>query len=204
MSENLTNESRIEKFKQEIIILYREAYFAKSQYIILMKVYKKILNNQEEKCKYLLSSIFDALEYSVLLKLTKIFDKDESSESITLYTLLHKVQSCSELNNKDEKIKKFTQKELENLDNRKKDINDLKVYRDKNVSHLDKKYPRGLSSIPVENLINFEKIEEYTDLAYNNIKELYEKVLHEVILDDKQFEIIDIEYNYIEKIINNK
>lgn len=204
MSENLTNESRIEKFKQEITILYREAYFAKSQYIILMKVYKKILNNQEEKCKYLLSSIFDALEYSVLLKLTKIFDKDESSESITLYTLLHKVQSCSELNNKDEKIKKFTQKELENLDNRKKDINDLKVYRDKNVSHLDKKYPRGLSSIPVENLINFEKIEEYTDLAYNNIKELYEKVLHEVILDDKQFEIIDIEYNYIEKIINNK
>lgn len=186
-----------EQLKNELLLLYRESYFAKAQFILLYKTYNEILSNNS--CiKYALHTVFDALEFSVLLKLTKIYDTDPDKQSITLLHIFNKVQCIKELNNNDEKIKKYVSKILEEIiDN--KEIEKIKICRDKVVSHMDKKYPNGLLSLKAEELIDFKLLEKYSDYAYMTIKTLYELVYNEPLLDTKQFDILELECENINR-----
>ena len=168
-----------EQLKDEIILLFREAYFAKAQYFLLYKIYEENLLNNKNNPKYLFATTFDALEFSVLLKLTKIYDTDPRRQSITLIKILKKVQSNKKLNNK------------------KIEINKIKTCRDKVVSHMDKNYRLGLLSLKCNEQITFDLLKEYSDYAYNILKKLYELVYNEVLLDSKQFEILELEYETI-------
>ena len=75
-----------EKFKSELWLLYREAYFAKSQYILFHDLYQLLLSNTSYR--YFFLTIFDSLEFSILLKLTKIYDEDPDKQSITLLHII--------------------------------------------------------------------------------------------------------------------
>lgn len=183
-----------EQLKDEILLLYRESYFAKAQYILLEHIYKEILANPQNSFQYLLSTSFDAMEFSVLLKLTKIYDIDPDKQSITLIHILNKVQSCKELNNNNEVIKKYTITILKDLKDKEDEINKIKICRDKVVSHIDKKYPKGLLSLKVDEQINFDILKKYSNYAYDILKRLYEIIYNEILLDTKQFDILELEY----------
>lgn len=186
-----------EQLKDEIILLFREAYFAKAQYFLLYKIYEENLLNNKNNPKYLFATTFDALEFSVLLKLTKIYDTDPRRQSITLIKILSKVQSNKELNNDNGVIKKYVDDILTELNNKKIEINKIKTCRDKVVSHMDKNYRLGLLSLKCNEQITFDLLKEYSDYAYNILKKLYELVYNEVLLDSKQFEILELEYETI-------
>lgn len=186
-----------EQLKDEIILLFREAYFAKAQYFLLYKIYEENLLNNKNNPKYLFATTFDALEFSVLLKLTKIYDTDPRRQSITLIKILSKVQSNKELNNDNGVIKKYVDDILIELNNKKIEINKIKTCRDKVVSHMDKNYRLGLLSLKCNEQITFDLLKEYSDYAYNILKKLYELVYNEVLLDSKQFEILELEYETI-------
>lgn len=186
-----------EQLKDEIILLFREAYFAKAQYFLLYKIYEENLLNNKNNPKYLFATTFDALEFSVLLKLTKIYDTDPRRQSITLIKILSKVQSNKELNNDNGVIKKYVDDILTELNNKKIEINKIKTCRDKVVSHMDKNYRFGLLSLKCNEQITFDLLKEYSDYAYNILKKLYELVYNEVLLDSKQFEILELEYETI-------
>lgn len=190
-----------EQFKDELLILYREAYFVKAQYILLDKIYKVILSNNYY-IKYTLGAIFDALEFSVLLKLTKIYDFDPDKQSITLLHILNKAQSCKELNNNDKKIKNYVSTVLKEINNNK-EIERIKVCRDKVVSHMDKKYPKGLLSLKQDEQIDFELLKKYSNYAYETLKELYKFVYNETLLDTKQFDILELECESISRKLDN-
>ena len=186
-----------EQLKDEIILLFREAYFAKAQYFLLYKIYEENLLNNKNNPKYLFATTFDALEFSVLLKLTKIYDTDPRRQSITLIKILSKVQTNKELNNDNGVIKKYVDDILTELYNKKIEINKIKTCRDKVVSHMDKNYRLGLLSLKCNEQITFDLLKEYSDYAYNILKKLYELVYNEVLLDSKQFEILELEYETI-------
>lgn len=186
-----------EQLKDEIILLFREAYFAKAQYFLLYKIYEENLLNNKNNPKFLFATTFDALEFSVLLKLTKIYDTDPRRQSITLIKILSKVQSNKELNNDNGVIKKYVDDILTELNNKKIEINKIKTCRDKVVSHMDKNYRLGLLSLKCNEQITFDLLKEYSDYAYNILKKLYELVYNEVLLDSKQFEILELEYETI-------
>ena len=186
-----------EQLKDEIILLFREAYFAKAQYFLLYKIYEENLLNNKNNPKYLFATTFDALEFSVLLKLTKIYDTDPRRQSITLIKILSKVQSNKELNNDNGVIKKYVDDILTELNNKKIEINKIKTCRDKVVSHMDKNYRLGLLSLKCNEQITFDLLKESSDYAYNILKKLYELVYNEVLLDSKQFEILELEYETI-------
>lgn len=185
-----------EQFKEELLILYRESYFVKAQYSMLNKTYNAILLN-EDSIKYTLHTIFDALEFAVLLKLTKIYDLDPDKQSITLLHICNKLQSNKELNNNNSIIKEYVSKVLKRINNNNKEIKKIKVCRDKIVSHIDKKYPKGLLSLKQDEQITFKLLKEFSDYAYETIKELYKLVYGEILSDTKQFEIIEQECEYI-------
>lgn len=189
-----------EQLKEELLILYREAYFVKAQYILLDRTYNAILSNVDS-IKYTLHTTFDAFEFSVLLKLTKIYDLDPDKQSITLSHVCNKVQCLKELNNNDPIIKKYVSKVLKEI-NDNNEIEKIKICRDKVVSHIDKKYPNGLLSLKRDEQIDFELLKKYTDYAYETLKEIYRLVYGEMLSDTKQFEILELECNYINKTLN--
>ena len=184
-----------EQLKDEILLLLREAYFAKSQYFLLDKIYKDIVLNNESSYQHLLTTIFDAIEFSVLLKLTKIYDRD--SKSIALIRVFRKVYSNNDLNNNNNMTIKFTENILKELNNKEVEINKIKNCRDKVVSHMDKEYPYGLLSLKSNEQINFDLLKEYSDYAYDILKKLYELVYNEDLLDSKHFELLELEYENI-------
>lgn len=190
-----------EQFKDELLILYREAYFVKAQYILLTRTYNAILSN-DDSMKYILHTIFDALEFSVLLKLTKIYDIDPDKQSITLLHIFNKVQSNKELNKNDKRIKKYVSAILKELHDNK-EIEKIKVCRDKVVSHIDKKYPMGLLSLKQNEQIDFKLLEKYSNFAYKSLKQLYKFLYNETLLDTKQFEILELECENINKKLDN-
>ena len=189
-----------EQLKEELLILYREAYFVKAQYILLDRTYNAILSNVDSM-KYTLHTTFDAFEFSVLLELTKIYDLDPDKQSITLSHVCNKVQCLKELNNNDPIIKKYVSKVLKEI-NDNNEIEKIKICRDKVVSHIDKKYPNWLLSLKRDEQIDFEFLKKYTDYAYETLKEIYRLVYGEMLSDTKQFEILELECNYINKTLN--
>lgn len=152
--------------------------------------------------KYILHTIFDALEFSVLLKLTKIYDIDPDKQSITLLHIFNKVQSNKELNKNDKRIKKYVSAILKELHDNK-EIEKIKVCRDKVVSHIDKKYPMGLLSLKQNEQIDFKLLEKYSNFAYKSLKQLYKFLYNETLLDTKQFEILELECENINKKLDN-
>lgn len=185
--------------KEELEILYREIYLAKCQYIIFEKLYDNLLNNNpNDKLLITKKGIFDAVEYSVLLKLAKIYDIDKSRQSITLYHMLNKIQCEKELNKNDEKIKKYVKEKLENLQN-DEIIRNIKVFRDKNIAHLDKDYKIGLKGIHKECDLTFNDIKILLNKAYEIIKILFKLVLSIDYGNDKDFEILQLEMEYCDK-----
>lgn len=190
-----------EKFKSELWLLYREAYFAKSQYILFYDIYQLLLRNTSYK--YFFSTIFDSLEFSILLKLTKIYDEDPDKQSITLLHIINKIQSNKVLNKDDSLIKNYLSEVTEKLKNNKGEITKIKTCRDKVVSHMDKKYPKGLLSLKPDEIINFDLLKKYSYYAYDTLKNIYELVYNEELSDTKQLEILKLEYENIIKKIEN-
>lgn len=189
-----------EKFKSELWLLYREAYFAKSQYILFYEIYQLLLRNTSYR--YFFSTIFDSLEFSILLKLTKIYDEDPDKQSITLLHIINKIQSNKVLNKNDYLIKKYLSEVIEELKNNEEEIAKIKICRDKIVSHMDKKYPNGLLSLKPDETINFDLLKKYSYYAYDTLKKIYELVYNEKLSDSNQFKILELEYkDIINKII---
>lgn len=198
------NKNIFKDTKEELEILYREIYLAKCQYIIFEKLYDNLLNiSPNDKLLITKKGIFDAVEYSVLLKLAKIYDIDKSRQSITLYNMLNKIQCEKELNKNDEKIKKYVKEKLENLQN-DESIDNIKVFRDKNIAHLDKNYKIGLKGIHKECDLTFNDIRILLNEAYDIIKMLFKLVLSIDYENDKDFKILQLEIEYCEKELYSK
>lgn len=186
-----------EKFKSELWLLYREAYFAKSQYILFHDLYQLLLSNTSYR--YFFLTIFDSLEFSILLKLTKIYDEDPDKQSITLLHIINKIQSNKVLNKDDSLIKNYLSEVIEKLKNNEEEIAKIKICRDKVVSHMDKKYPKGLLSLKPDETINFDLLKKYSYYAHDTLKKIYELVYNEELLDSNQFKILELEYKEIIK-----
>lgn len=198
------NKNIFKDTKEELEILYREIYLAKCQYIIFEKLYDNLLNiSPNDKLLITKKGIFDAVEYSVILKLAKIYDIDKSRQSITLYNMLNKIQCEKELNKNDEKIKKYVKEKLENLQN-DESIDNIKVFRDKNIAHLDKNYKIGLKGIHKECDLTFNDIRILLNEAYDIIKMLFKLVLSIDYENDKDFKILQLEIEYCEKELYSK
>lgn len=178
------------KLKEKLELIYREIYFAKSQYIVFDLMCKDF--SKYENYKEINITIIDALEYSILSKLTKIYDIDTSS--ITLYTLLNIIESDPTINEKKQDLIKYVQETKKKIDE-KDCVNKLKTMRDKNIAHLDKKYPKGLKSLEFDEKINLNELEDLIDFAYNITKDLLKKLYKTEILENKKFEIIELQYN---------
>lgn len=191
----MDNELR-EKFKQEITYLFKEAYLAKAQYVVLNNVFEEYLKGCKEY-QYLIVTIFDALEFSILSKLTKIYDDDLDKQSITILHVFNKVQCCKLLNEDNNAIKEFVLKIIKEIEEKNVDISKIKNCRDKVVAHIDKKYPKGLLSMKPEEQLNFDLLREYSEYAYEKIKKLYELIYGNELFDTKQFEILEKEYESI-------
>ena len=186
-----------EKFKSELWLLYREAYFAKSQYILFHDLYQLLLS--KTSYRYFFLTIFDSLEFSILLKLTKIYDEDPDKQSITLLHIINKIQSNKVLNKDDSLIKNYLSEVIEKLKNNEEEIAKIKICRDKVVSHMDKKYPKGLLSLKPDETINFDLLKKYSYYAHDTLKKIYELVYNEELLDSNQFKILELEYKEIIK-----
>lgn len=183
----------IKKTEKELQMLYREIYLAKCQYIILEKLYKDLLNPRtNDKLLITKKTVFDAVEYSVFLKLSKIYDIDKRDASVTLYKMLNKIQCVQELNKNDKKIQDYIKEKLEFLQNNET-IKYLKFFRDKNISHLDKGYIQGIKGLHKEYNLTFNDIKTLLDEAYDIIKMLFKLVLLTDYSNDEDFEILNRE-----------
>ena len=145
-----------ESIKERFELLYREVFFAKEQFIILDDIY---YNGVIEEYENYDICIFDALEYSILMKLAKIYDNDDRDDSVTLYYMLNTLQSNAKLNKKDSTIIKFAQDKLKELLNINS-LDKLKRIRDKNVAHLDKQFPKGIKSIKYPYELSYKELKE--------------------------------------------
>ena len=112
--------------------------------------------------------------------------------------MLNKIQCEKELNKNDEKIKKYVKEKLENLQN-DEIIRNIKVFRDKNIAHLDKDYKIGLKGIHKECDLTFNDIKILLNKAYEIIKILFKLVLSIDYGNDKDFEILQLEMEYCDK-----
>ena len=186
--------------EKELTLLYWELYFAKHQYYIFDRLYKDLLNTDtNDNLYYVKISTFDALEYSILLKLTKVYDKD--NQSVTLYNILSKIQSNPAINKKDKTITEFCENKLETL-SQNNSISTLKYYRDKNISHLDKHHLDGLKNMGKENIFKYEEIIKLIDFTFDTINELFH-LFNINISDNKCFELLSLELDSLDKIIPN-
>lgn len=187
------------KLKEKLELIYREIYFAKSQYIVFDLMYKDF--SKYENYKEIDIAIIDALEYSIFSKLTKIYDKNINS--ITLCNILSMIYCDSTINNKDHDLIKYA------LDNKQKIeemecLGKLKIMRDKNIAHLDKGYPNGLKSLKFDEIINLNELENLIEFAYKLTKEMYRRIYHEEIFEDKKFDILRLQYNNgFKRVYNN-
>ena len=178
------------KLKEKLELLYREIYFAKSQYIVFELICKDF--SKYENYSEINIAIIDALEYSIFSKLTKIYDKNKNS--ITLYTILSTIDCDSTINNNNPNLIKFAFDNKQKIDDMKC-LEKLKTMRDKNIAHLDKGYPNGLKSLKFNEIINLKELENLINFAYNLIKDLLEKLYKIKILENKKFDIIKLQYN---------
>lgn len=195
------NEEKKKKTEEESIrerfeLLYREIFFAKEQYFIFNDV---CMNGYSEKYKVYNICIVDALEYSLLMKLAKIYDNDNNNDSVTLYYMLNAIQCNKKLNNNDPIIIKFAENKLKELENMNS-LDKLKTLRDKNIAHLDKRYPEGMKSINKKNVFPYNDLETLINFAVDLIKNIFHLVYKEEILDDSQFKVLELEYNEIKKL----
>lgn len=192
------NDSKI-KLKEKLELLFREIYFAKSQYIVFDLMCKDF--SKYENYKEINITIIDALEYSVLSKLTKIYDID--TDSITLYTILNIIECDSAINNKNQNLIKYVmdiKKKIDGMDC----VDKLKTMRDKNIAHLDKKYPNGLKNLKFDEIINLNELENLIEFAYKLTKELYRRIYQAEIFEDEKFDIIKLQYNNgFKRVYNN-
>lgn len=192
------NDSKI-KLKEKLELLFREIYFAKSQYIVFDLMCKDF--SKYENYKEINITIIDALEYSILSKLTKIYDID--TDSITLYTILNIIECDSAINNKNQNLIKYVmdiKKKIDGMDC----VDKLKTMRDKNIAHLDKKYPNGLKNLKFDEIINLNELENLIEFAYKLTKELYRRIYQAEIFEDEKFDIIKLQYNNgFKRVYNN-
>lgn len=182
-----------ESIKERFELLYREVFFAKEQFIILDDIY---YNGVIEEYENYDICIFDALEYSILMKLAKIYDNDDRDDSVTLYYMLNTLQSNAKLNKKDSTIIKFAQDKLKELLNINS-LDKLKRIRDKNVAHLDKQFPKGIKSIKYPYELSYKELKELLNFALDVIKKVFYLVYKEQILDDSMFKKLEFENRLI-------
>ena len=188
-----------DKTKDELSLLYREIYLAKSQYVVFENIYNNLLNSSEnDKLIHTKKSVFDALEYSILLKLAKIYDIDDSGQSLTLHKILNKIQCTKILNKDNEKIKHYVQEKLNILIDDEL-VKKIKFFRDKNVAHLDKTYKIGLKGMHKDCPLTLNDIKTLLENAYDIIKTLLKSVFSTDYGSDKIFEIIQLECESCEK-----
>lgn len=189
-----------DKLKKRIDLLYREIFFAKSQYLLFDRMcmdFSKMPKYKEYYC-----SVIDGLQYSLFMKLAKIYDNDFNNDSITVFYMLNCVQCNKLLNKKNSEIIKYAKSELEKLENMKA-LDKLKTLRDKNVAHLDKSYDLGIKSFKADEIPAYNEIPILLDYAHNIIIEIYKLVFGEQIEDSKKFEMVELQYNSIIQMQNS-
>lgn len=200
MEETQIKKCEIDNFKKRVDLLYREIFFAKSQYILFDRMcmdFSKMPNYKEYYC-----SIIDGLQYSLFMKLAKIYDNDFKNDSITVFYMLKCVQCNKFLNKKNSEIIKYVETELEKLENMKV-LDRLKTLRDKNVAHLDKLYDLGIKSFKANEVPTYNEIPILLDYAHNIITKIYKLVFGVQITDSKKFEVIELQYNSIIQMQNS-
>lgn len=184
-----------ESIRERFELLYREIFFAKEQYYIFNDI---CMNGYSEKYKVYNICILDALEYSLLMKLAKIYDDDNNNDSITLYYMLNAIQCNKKLNKNDPIIIKFAENKLNELKDMDS-LNKLKTLRDKNIAHLDKRYSEGMKSINKKNIFPYNDLELLINFADTLIKNVFHLVYKETLLDDSKLKVLEREYNTLKK-----
>ena len=178
--------------KERFELLYREIFFAKQQYMIFDMIIRKCIDS--DNYKEIIIANIEALETSIIMKLAKIYDEDK--DSITLYYMLNTIQSLKIINKNDKLIIQYAVEKLEKLRKIQAQYK-IKLARDKNIAHLDKEYYLGLKSINAKDIISLVDLKELIGFAYDTIKETFMKIYKEEILEQKKFEIIELQANSI-------
>ena len=186
-----------EKFKEKVNLLYQEILATE----VINNMTKKLFFVHDNFLEYSIAVNYTIIAYQnyVILTLFKIYDIDQTNQSITLNYLLNSIFSLKMLNNDEECIKEFSKNAIE-LINSVESKTKIDTMRNKYYAHLDKKYQYGMKSFSSNEMITFQELNELISTAKNIIKQIYFYVFN---LKAEDNELIDTAEKQIDEIIKN-
>ena len=186
-----------EKFKEKVNLLYQEILDTE----VINNMTKKLFFVHDNFLEYSIAVNYTIIAYQnyVILTLFKIYDIDQTNQSITLNYLLNSIFSVKMLNNDEKKIKEFSKNTIE-LINSVESKTKIDTMRNKYYAHLDKKYQYGMKSFSSDEMITFQELNELISTAKNIIKQIYFYVFN---LKAEDNELIDTAEKQIDEIIKN-
>lgn len=186
-----------EKFKEKVNLLYQEILATE----VINNMTKKLFFVHDNFLEYSIAVNYTIIAYQnyVILTLFKIYDIDQTNQSITLNYLLNSIFSVKMLNNDEKKIKEFSKNTIE-LINSVESKTKIDTMRNKYYAHLDKKYQYGMKSFSSDEMITFQELNELISTAKNIIKQIYFYVFN---LKAEDNELIDTAEKQIDEIIKN-
>ena len=186
-----------EKFKEKVNLVYQEILATE----VINNMTKKLFFVHDNFLEYSIAVNYTIIAYQnyVILTLFKIYDIDQTNQSITLNYLLNSIFSLKMLNNDEECIKEFSKNAIE-LINSVESKTKIDTMRNKYYAHLDKKYQYGMKSFSSDEMITFQELNELISTAKNIIKQIYFYVFN---LKAEDNELIDTAEKQIDEIIKN-
>lgn len=186
-----------EKFKEKVNLVYQEILATE----VINNMTKKLFFVHDNFLEYSIAVNYTIIAYQnyVILTLFKIYDIDQTNQSITLNYLLNSIFSLKMLNNDEECIKEFSKNAIE-LINSVESKTKIDTMRNKYYAHLDKKYQYGMKSFSSNEMITFQELNELISTAKNIIKQIYFYVFN---LKAEDNELIDTAEKQIDEIIKN-
>lgn len=186
-----------ERFKEKVNLLYQEILATE----VINNMTKELFFIHDNFLEYSIAVNYTIIAYQnyVILTLFKMYDVDQTKQSITLNYILNSILSLKILNNDEKSIKKFA-KEYSATVNSVESKLKIDKMRNKYYAHLDKKYQFGIKSFSREEMITFQEISELINTAKNIIKQIYFYIFDLKVEDDV---LIDTATKQTNEIINN-
>lgn len=192
-----SEENQKEKFKEKVNLLYQEILATE----VINNMTKKLFFVHDNFLEYSIAVNYTIIAYQnyVILTLFKIYDIDQTNQSITLNYLLNSIFSLKMLNSDEKNIKEFLKNTIE-LINSVESKTKIDTMRNKYYAHLDKKYQYGMKSFSSDEMITFQELNELISTAKNIIKQIYFYIFN---LKAEDNELINTAEKQIDEIIKN-
>ena len=168
-------EQKIKQLEQKLNSIYKEIYFARIQWDLFCELY-----NKQEEHNYIWGAMIDAMEYSALIKLSKVYEKRNDTNN--LIKLLNDIKSLGIIDNNNllNKVEEIKKKITEN-----DSVGKLIKQRNKRIAHIDIKYiwPKYLN--PNSGFLSIKEVPILLDNAITIITDLYKIVFDKNINFDR-------------------